>query len=92
MIIAPLLLIPLVLTGCLPGDGTATAAAPAGFFWAIWHGWVAPISLIFGFFDESIRIYEVHNRGWLYDLGYYMAVIGGAGGLTLSRTRRKKAN
>lgn len=84
-----MLAIPLLAAGCLPGDGTSTPEDPAGFFWAVWHGWIAPISLVFGIFESDIRIYEVHNRGWLYDLGYYMAVIGGIGGLSLSRSRRK---
>ena len=35
-----------LLTGCLPGDGTNSAANPAGFFWGVWHGWTAPISLV----------------------------------------------
>lgn len=87
VIIACLLL---TLTGCIPGDGTSTNDKPAGFFWGIWHGWIAPISLIIGLFDKSIRIYEVHNTGWLYDFGYYIAVISGFGGLALSRKKRSK--
>jgi len=76
-----------VLAGCVPGDGTYTAAKPAGFFWGIWHGWVAPISLIIGIFNDSIRIYEPVNTGWWYDFGFYMAIISGFGGLALVRRR-----
>lgn len=83
-----LVLLPLLLTACLPGDGTATPEQPAGFFWGVWHGWVAPISLILGWFDKTTRVYEVVNKGWIYDLGFYMAVISGFGGLNLARTRR----
>ncbi len=79
-----------ILTGCLPGDGTATPDKPAGFFWGIWHGWIAPISLIGGIFNKDIRIYEVYNTGWWYDFGYYIAVISGFGGLALSRKRGSK--
>jgi hypothetical protein len=78
----------LLLTGCVPGDGTYTALKPAGFFWGIWHGWVAPISLIIGFFHRNIRIYEVTNTGWLYDLGFYIAIISGFGGLSLFRKKK----
>lgn len=78
------------LTGCIPGDGTYTAEDPAGFFWGIWHGWISPISLIVGFFDESIRVYEVANTGWWYDFGFYIAIISGFGGLSLSRKKRSK--
>jgi hypothetical protein len=77
-------------SGCVPGDGTYTAGKPAGFFWGIWHGWVAPVSLIIGIFNHSIRIYEPVNTGWWYDFGFYMAIISGFGGLALSRRKRGK--
>lgn len=75
------------LSGCIPGDGTYSADKPAGFFWGIWHGWVAPISLIIGIFNHGIRIYEPANTGWWYDFGFYMAIISGFGGLALVRRR-----
>ena len=85
-----LLLIIFLLTSCIPGDGKHTVEKPAGFLWGIWHGWLAPLSLIIGFFSNAIRIYEVNNTGWWYDLGFYIAVISGFGGLSLSRKRKKK--
>mgnify|MGYP001218985362 FL=1 len=78
-----------LLTGCLPGDGRNTSADPAGFLWGIWHGWVAPLSLILGLFRDHIRVYEVANTGWWYDLGFYAAVISGFGGLSLIRRKEK---
>ena len=77
-----------ILTGCVPGDGAATSNNPAGFFWGVWHGWIAPISLIIGLFQDNVRVYEVANSGWWYDLGFYMAVISGIGGLSLTRKKR----
>jgi hypothetical protein len=77
----------LLLAGCVPGDGSHSAADPAGFFWGIWHGWIAPVSLVWGFFNERIRLYEVYNTGWWYDFGYYMAIISGFGGLSLLRRK-----
>ncbi len=76
------------LTGCIPGDGRNTVQKPAGFFWGIWHGWVAPISLIISIFKKNIRLYEAFNNGWLYDFGFYIAVISGFGGLSLFRRRK----
>lgn len=78
-----------LLTACVPGDGKNTSDDPAGFFWGIWHGWLAPISLIVGIFNKSIRVYEIHNTGWAYDLGFYMAIISGFGGLRLVRKQKK---
>ena len=78
------------LTACTPGDGTASPDKPAGFFWGIWHGWISPVSLIIGIFNPAIRIYEKFNSGWWYDLGFYMAIISGFGGLSLSRSSRRR--
>lgn len=82
----------LALTGCVPGDGTHAAARPAGFFWGIWHGWIAPVSLIIGLFKKNIRVYEVFNTGWWYDFGFYIAIIGGFGGLSLFRKKKSNKN
>ena len=80
----------ITMTGCVPGDGTYTTSQPAGFFWGIWHGWIAPVSLIIGLFDHSIRVYETANTGWWYDFGFYIAIISGFGGLSFSRKRKNK--
>ena len=77
-----------LLTGCVPGDGTYSAADPAGFFWGVWHGWIAPISLIVGLFNDTWRVYEPFNTGWWYDFGFYIAIISGFGGLSLRRRKR----
>jgi len=85
-----LVLVLIMMTGCIPGDGTYTMTHKAGFLWGIWHGWVAPVSLIVGLFDHNIRIYETFNSGWLYDLGFYAAIISGFGGFSFSRRKRRK--
>lgn len=90
ILFALVILLTVTLTGCIPGDGSYSAARPAGFFWGIWHGWIAPISLIWGFFDKSIRIYETANTGWWYDFGFYMAIISGFGGLSLFRNKSSR--
>ena len=86
-----LLLITLAtIAGCMPGDGSYTAEEPAGFFWGVWHGLIAPISLIWGLFNAEIRLYEPLNSGWAYDLGFYLAVIGGFKGLFSSGGSKQK--
>jgi hypothetical protein len=84
-----IVLIVITMTGCLPGGGEFHRENPAGLFLGIWHGWIAPVSLIISFFNPSIRIYEVNNTGFWYDFGFYMAVISGFGGLSLSRKKWK---
>ncbi|NNL46768.1 MAG: hypothetical protein HKO76_00170 [Acidimicrobiia bacterium] len=87
------IMIAVLLAGCAPGTETYVDQT-AGFFSGVWHGWIAPFTLIWQIFDENIRIYEANNTGWWYDLGFYMAVISGFGGLALRRktkpTRTKK--
>jgi len=84
------LLVLLTLSGCIPGDGTSSVSNSAGFLWGIWHGWLAPLSLIISIFDKNIHMYEVFNSGFWYDLGYYMAIISGFGGLSLFRKKWHK--
>lgn len=80
----------MLLTGCIPGDGTSTSSNPAGFLWGVWHGWIAPISLVGSLFNSKLRVYEIMNKGWWYDFGFYIAIIGGFGGLSLSRDKKKR--
>lgn len=79
----------LLVTGCAPGTARFQDERSAGFFWGIWHGWIAPVSLIWHLFDPSVRIYETNNTGGWYDLGFYIAVIGGFGGFALTRKKCK---
>ena len=91
-IIKVIIIILLVSTflGCFPGAGIGKANNPAGFFSGIWHGWIAPLSLIMGIFNKGIRVYDINNTGWWYVLGFYVAIISGFGGISLSRKKMKK--
>lgn len=79
-----------LVAGCMPGGGHNGPEEPAGFLMGIWHGWIAPISLIAGLFNDTIRVYEPFNTGWWYDFGFYMAVIAGFGSLSLVRRKAGK--
>ncbi len=80
----------ILITSCMPGSGHSSSENPAGFFMGIWHGWIAPISLILGLFNPDIRVYETYNTGWWYDFGFYIAVISGFGGVAFSRKKKKE--
>lgn len=84
------LLILLLLSACAPGLNDRSPEKPAGFLWGIWHGWIAPFSLILSIFVPEVSIYEVHNNGFWYDLGFYLAIVGGFGGLAFSRRCKRK--
>jgi hypothetical protein len=85
------IVLPLLFVSCAPGGGHYGTQNPAGFFAGVWHGWIAPVTLIVGFFDEKIRVYETNNVGWWYDLGFYVAIVGGFGGISLTRKSWKKS-
>ena len=40
----------------------------------LWHGIIAPITLVISFFNSDVRMYEVHNSGSEYDLGFLIGV------------------
>lgn len=88
-VVGMLVLMSFVLSGCMPGDGSYVDNHVANFLSGIWHGWIAPFSLIRGFFNNDIRIYETYNTGWWYDLGFYIALIGGFGGISIFRKNKK---
>ncbi len=90
-VILLLILALLLLSACAPGTlRYKDQARPANFFHGIWHGWIAPVSLIWQLLDSSIRVYEPNNTGWTYDFGFYIAIVGGFGGFALSRKRKNK--
>lgn len=88
-IVVGLLILALLTASCLPGG--ASTPDPAGFFTGVWHGWLAPISLIASIFNRDIRLYAVSNTGLAYDFGFYIAVISGFGGLSLFRRKESKS-
>ena len=90
LILVMVLLMSALFAGCTPGSGRYDANSPAGFLSGVWHGWIAPVSLVIGLFDNTTRIYEPNNTGWFYDLGYYIAIIGGFGGISLTRNKLKR--
>ncbi len=87
-----IIIILFLATACVPGDGSYSVNNPAGLLSGIWHGWIAPISLVVSIFNKSISIYEVINTGFWYDFGFYIAIISGFGGISFSRNKRKRRN
>jgi hypothetical protein len=76
------------ISGCFPGTERFKSGTTAGFFTGVWHGWIAPISLIVGLFKDNVRIYELNNTGWWYDFGFYIAIISGFGSVALKRKKK----
>jgi hypothetical protein len=53
-----------------PDANGLVARAVAG----LWHGIIAPVTLVISFFNSNVHMYEVHNAGSEYDLGFLLGV------------------
>lgn len=62
-----------------------------GFWWGLWHGFIAPITFIVSLFNDTVGIYEVHNNGGWYDFGFLIGLSfifgGGPAGRCAGRRR-----
>jgi hypothetical protein len=58
-----------------PLVNTADAhGAPAGILLGIWQGFISPITMVLSFFNQDVNMYEVHNDGGQYNLGFLAGV------------------
>lgn len=89
-----LLVAALLLTACAAGPNPDVGTAGpdgvvAGFWLGLWHGIIAPVTFAISLFTDQVSLYEVHNSGNWYDLGYFFGfgvLLGG--GASGSRGRR----
>ena len=84
-----LLLALLLVTACAAGPNPEVGAAGrdgvvAGFWLGLWHGIIAPVTFVISLFTDQVAMYEVHNSGNLYDVGFFLGfgvlLGGGASG------------
>ncbi len=46
----------------------------AGLGLGFWHGFISPVTLVMSFFNKDVQMYDVHNIGNLYNLGFFLGV------------------
>ena len=46
----------------------------AGFAQGLWHGLIAPVTVVGSFFNPAMQMYEVHNNGKEYNVGFLIGV------------------
>jgi hypothetical protein len=90
-----LLLVLGFLAGCAPGaNSLANTAGPqgtvAGFWQGLWNGIISPVTFVISLFNRNVQVYEVHNNGGWYNLGFLLGVviIFGGGGASTRRSNR----
>ncbi len=59
-----------------------------GFFSGLWHGFIAPFSLIGMFFGLDVVVFAIKNTGFFYALGFLL----GSGGWGILASKAKKSN
>jgi hypothetical protein len=46
----------------------------AGILLGIWHGIISPVTLVWSFINPNVQMYEVHNNGNQYNLGFLVGI------------------
>ncbi len=46
----------------------------AGILLGLWHGIISPVTLVLSFVNQGVQMYEVHNDGSQYNLGFLLGV------------------
>jgi hypothetical protein len=78
--------------GANPEQGKPAANGHvAGLGTGLWHGLISVVTLIMSFINPEIQMYDVHNSGQLYNLGFLIgaillfAILGFSGGMRRRR-------
>ena len=85
--VAALIVLLVSLVGCAPGS-ERFAEGPAGFWAGLWHGFIIVVTFIISLFVDTVRVYEPHNVGGLYDFGFLLGLLISVGGCFDRRHRR----
>ncbi len=78
-----------LLAACAAGDARFTADEPAGFWFGLWHGMIALVTLVLGVFYDHVEVYERANTGGWYDLGFLLGVLCCSGSAHQSHCARR---
>lgn len=84
----------LLLAGCAAGgNNVAHVDAPhiAGFWLGLWHGLISPITFLISLFNNHVNIYDVHNNGNWYNVGFMLGVSAVFSGPAGSASRSSKS-
>jgi hypothetical protein len=83
-----------ILAACAPGPNHQKGTpgdkhSVAGLGLGLWQGFIAPFVVVVSLFVPDLNIYEVHNNGAWYNLGYLfgLACFFGGGGHKAGRHR-----
>jgi hypothetical protein len=86
------LLVLLLAAGCAPGNVrySAETGKPANFWAGLWHGLIIVVTFVVSLFTKDVGIYETHNVGWGYNLGFILGCCMSLGGVARGTHRRRR--
>jgi hypothetical protein len=75
------------LTGCAArpnelANQPVAGGTIAGFWQGVWQGLISPFAFIISLFNPAVGVYDVHNNGGWYNLGFLLGaaiILGGSG-------------
>jgi hypothetical protein len=53
---------------------TGANGQAAGILLGIWHGIISPVTMVLSFVNKDVQMYDVHNDGSQYNLGFLIGV------------------
>ncbi len=84
----PLLIVALFLLSSCAAGNAKFDINPAGFWMGLWHGFISLFTFIISLFNDHVSIYEIHNSGKLYNLGFILGIALFYGGSCKGSCRR----
>jgi uncharacterized integral membrane protein len=93
LLLALVLVVILISLSCAPGNyrwnPNVQGSKPANFWAGLWHGIIIMVTFIVSLFNKNVKIYEINNYGWPYDLGFILGLfISVGGGFRFTRKRK----
>jgi uncharacterized spore protein YtfJ len=86
-----------MLVGCMAGPNTLQNTPDkhgriGGLGLGIWHGFISPVTFVVSLFNNDVQMYDVHNNGNQYNIGFILGLLlffgAGTGGIFSRRWRR----
>jgi hypothetical protein len=86
-----------MMVGCMAGPNTLANTPDkqgriGGLGLGIWHGFIAPVTFVVSLFNKDVQMYDVHNNGNQYNIGFILGLVLffsiGTGGIFSRRWRR----
>jgi hypothetical protein len=81
-----------LVVGCAPGNWRwhPDTGAPANFWAGLWHGLIVIVTFVVSLFTKDAGIYETHNVGWGYNIGFILGCVISLGGGVRASTHRRR--